>query len=167
MTLVVADSGPLRYLIVIEAVQVLPHLYARVAVPPAVVEELRHASAPTEVQSWARALPPWISIQSPVAPYRPDTLDPGESEAIALALELKADLILLDEREGRRQAVAIGLALSGTVGVLERAAERGILDLESAFQKLAATNFRIDRAYLDAALERDRRQTRRTRERDR
>jgi predicted nucleic acid-binding protein len=107
VNLVVADSGPLRYLIVIDAIQVLPRLYAQITLPPAVVEELRQSSAPSAVQAWAQALPPWISVRSPTAQHRPDSLDPGESEAIALALELGADLILLNEREGRRKAVAL------------------------------------------------------------
>ena len=167
MTLVVADSGPLRYLVAIDAVQVLPQLYARVAIPPAVVAELRHPSAPVVVQNWAQSLPTWATVLKPTAPHRPDAFDPGESEALALALELRADLILLDEREGRREAVALGLTLSGTVGVLERAAERGLLDLERAFQRLAATNFRIEPVYLEAALERDRERLRRARDRGR
>ncbi len=156
MTLVVADSGPLRYLVVIQAIGVLPILYDRVALPPAVVAELRHASAPAEVQSWARALPDWVLVRSPVSKHLPDLLDPGEAEAIGLALELRADTILLDEREGRREAAVLGLHFAGTVGVLERAAERGLLDLDMSFQRLTATNFRIDRVYLDAALKRDR-----------
>lgn len=167
MTLVVADSGPLRYLVAIEVVQVLPRLYERIAIPPAVLAELRHPSAPASVQAWSRSLPDWVTVQRPAAPHRPDAFDPGESEALALAVELRADLILLDEREGRREAVALGLTLSGTVGVLERAAERGLLDLERAFQRLAATNFRIEPVYLEAALERDRERLRRARERER
>lgn len=164
MTLVVADSGPLRYLVVIQAIEVLPVLYDRVALPPAVVAELRHPSAPAEVQSWASTLPTWIVLRTPVAKHRPDILDAGEAEAIALALELRADTILLDEREGRREASALGLHFAGTVGVLERAAERGLLDLDVAFQRLTATNFRIDRVYLEEALKRDRARVKRERD---
>jgi predicted nucleic acid-binding protein len=156
MTLVVADSGPLRYLVVIAAIHILPRLYDQVALPPAVVAELRHPSAPIDVQSWARTLPPWITVRSPATNYLPEVLDAGESEAIALAMELSADLILLDEREGRREARALGLQLSGTIGVLERGAERGWIDLDAAFQRLTATNYRIDRSYITAALERNR-----------
>ena len=53
-------------------------------------------------------------------------------------------------REARREAVRLGLAVSGTIGILERAAENGLLNLEAAFARLTATNYRIDRRYWEA-----------------
>jgi predicted nucleic acid-binding protein len=78
------------------------------------------------------------------------TLDPGEREAILLAQELQADLLLMDDRQGRQEAQRRALTVTGTLEVLERAAERGWLDLPSALTRLQATNF-----YLPALLVRD------------
>ncbi|MGE3310693.1 MAG: DUF3368 domain-containing protein [Limisphaerales bacterium] len=156
MTLIVADAGPLRYLVLIEAIDVLPALYDRVSVPPAVLRELSHPSAPPAVQAWSRSLPKWVAIRTPAVPHGADELGPGESEAIALALELRADAVLIDEIEGRRAALTLGLKIRGTVGILEMASERGLLDLERTFEKLGATNFRIDPSFLAAAIARHR-----------
>jgi predicted nucleic acid-binding protein len=156
MSLVVADTGPLRYLIAIDAIGHLPRLYPQVLVPPAVVAELRHAHAPLVVRQWAQTLPAWIEIQRPNLPHDPQRLDPGEAEALGLALQIRASVVLLDEMEARREAVRLGLSITGTVGILERMAERGLLNLEEAFSRLTATNYRIDRNYLDDALKRAR-----------
>jgi predicted nucleic acid-binding protein len=68
-------------------------------------------------------------------------LDPGEQEAILLAEELRADLLLMDDQEGRQEAERRALRVTGTLGVLERAAERGLLDLPAVLARLQATNF--------------------------
>jgi predicted nucleic acid-binding protein len=80
----------------------------------------------------------------------------GEREAIALACELKATQLLVDDRAARRIAVQRGLAITGTVGILEQAAERGLLSLPTALQTILRTNFRIDADVIRKALERDR-----------
>ena len=154
MNLVVADAGPLRYLVVIDSIHVLPRLFPRIIVPPAVVAELRHPHAPETVRRWGESLPSWIQVQRPDFTHEPRRLDAGESEAIGLALQLGASLVLLDEREARKEAVRLGLAVAGTVGILERAAEIGLLDLDAAFVRLTATNYRIDPSYLEESLRR-------------
>ena len=63
-------------------------------------------------------------------------LDPGEHDAILLALQVKADLVIMDEREGVEEARRLGLIVTGTLGVLDRAAERGLIDLPSAVASL-------------------------------
>ena len=104
--IVVADASPLNYLIQIECDTLLPKLFGKVLVPAAVIEELRHAAAPAAVGSWLSQAPPWIEVREVTA--RADTtlelLDPGEREAIQLAQEIHADLLLIDERRGRLEA---------------------------------------------------------------
>jgi predicted nucleic acid-binding protein len=70
-------------------------------------------------------------------------LGPSEREAIQLAQEQHADLLLIDERRGRAEALRRGLATTGTLGVLLAAAERGLVDAVSAYNRLMReTNFR-------------------------
>ncbi len=79
-------------------------------------------------------------------------LDRGERDTILLALHLKADLVLMDEREGVEEARNLDLLVTGTVGVLDRAAKRGLIDLAAAFTLLRNTNFRIKPSVLDRLL---------------
>lgn len=79
----------------------------------------------------------------------------GEEHAIALAIEFQTP-ILLDEKEARKVAREKGLVVIGTVGVLERAAEKGLIVLGDALTSLLKTNMRISQSLIDEALERER-----------
>jgi hypothetical protein len=79
-------------------------------------------------------------------------LDAGEAAAIALALELKADLLLMDDREGAVAARRSGFVVTGTLGALALAAERGLLNLSEAFDRLKSTNFRCPQGIMDQLL---------------
>jgi len=143
--IVVADASPLNYLIQVSCDALLQALYGRVLVPAAVIEELRHPSAPSSVSSWLRHTPDWIEVRvvSARADVALEALDPGEREAIQLAEEQKADLLLIDERQGRREARKRGIATTGTLGVLLAGGNRGIIDAEEAFHRLITqTTFR-------------------------
>jgi len=76
----------------------------------------------------------------------------GETAAIALATELNADLVLMDDRRGVAAALHRGLTVTGTLGLLARAAAQGLLDLADAFQRLKATNFRYRQDIMDLLL---------------
>ena len=98
--IVVADSGPLHYLILLDYTELLRHFYSRVVVPDAVASELSAAGAPPTVRDWILQPPSWVSVV-PVALEAVETitddLDLGERAAIALAATLGADLLLIDE----------------------------------------------------------------------
>jgi len=79
-------------------------------------------------------------------------LDIGEREAITLALELGADLILIDERDGREAALACGLRVAGTLRVLADAAAIDAVDLAQAFAALRSTSFRADPRLMELLL---------------
>jgi predicted nucleic acid-binding protein len=72
-------------------------------------------------------------------------LDAGERDAILLALELKADELIIDDMDGRREAERRKLHVVGTLGVLKLAAKHGMLDLEDALARLRTTNFHVAR----------------------
>ena len=77
-------------------------------------------------------------------------LDPGERAAIALAERVGADLILIDETEGRAEAVRRSFRVTGTLGVLRAAAEEGLIDVREVLNRLGATNFYADEGLLDS-----------------
>ena len=148
--IVIADTTPIRYLILIGAAEVLPRLYGEVVIPATVVEELTVSSAPEKVRSFVLSGPGWLrttQVSKPVERALLEVLDQGESEAIQLASEISADLLLIDEKLGRRVALARGLEIIGTVGVLQIAERRGWLDLQSSLNSLQEEGF-----YLSAAL---------------
>ena len=125
MTLVVADASPIRYLLLIDAIDLVPLTFGRLLIPGVVRGELAHPSAPTIVRTWCRSLPEWATISDPVH-LIDDPLDPGERTAISLAIEFSADVVLIDELRGRRVAERrYGLDVRGTLGVIRDAAIAG------------------------------------------
>jgi len=157
--IVVADTGPLHYLILIGQVDVLPQLFGAVAVPAIVAGELRHAHAPDAVRAWADSPPPWLAVHdNPAETASLRRLDPGERAAITLAHALGAGLLLVDDRAGAAAARGEGLRVTGTIGVLVDAARRGLIQLDAAFTALRATNFHYPPALIDAVLAEHRRQ---------
>ena len=84
-----------------------------------------------------------------------EKLDAGEREAIALALELKADLIILDDKDARLEATRRDLRVIGTLRVLEDAAQLDLIDLPIVLQKLQQTTFRASPKLLQGMLDRD------------
>jgi predicted nucleic acid-binding protein len=112
-------------------VAILHELFGNVLVPPAVDRELKHPPAGlpvVDVREYS-----FISIQQPSDNLRVAelmrSLDPGESEALALALELGIVAILMDEAAGRAAASRLGLRPVGVLGVLVRAKQRGLIGL--------------------------------------
>ena len=153
--IVVADTSPLRYLILIEHVHVLPALYGHVIVPPAVIVELNQERTPDLVKTWLSNRPAWLQVQAPMQPVtspRP-VLGAGEREALALASELSADALLMDDRDARREAQRLGVPVLGTLRVLVDASEHGLAHLSTAFDRLRQTNFRASEQLLTRLLE--------------
>ncbi len=73
--------------------------------------------------------------------------------AITIAVELHADMLLMDERRGVRAARRLGIEVTGTLGILSRAGQRGIIDLAEAFNRLKETSFRYRQEVMDQFLE--------------
>ena len=118
-----------------------------------VLAELQHPSAPQAVAIWLAHMPDWILVRSPLGISPGLGLDPGETEAISLALELQIPAILIDERRGRLAAEKFGISAVGTLNILETAHTRGFLDFEDAIARLRQTSFHINSAIIDALIE--------------
>ena len=146
--MIVADTSPLNYLILIGEIDLLPRLYQLVAIPQAVMNELRHPLAPAAVASFAENPPTWLETVKiePVEASLSGTmahLDMGEIAAISLAAAHPGALLLMDETAGRAEAARRGIRSTGTLGILRDAATSGFVDLRSAFEKLEAASFRM------------------------
>jgi predicted nucleic acid-binding protein len=135
-------------------IDLLPRLFGRVFMPDAVHKELCHPSAPPMVRDWAAGLPAWADVTQVEAidDAMPQRLGAGERAAITLALSLRADLILIDERKGTAVALGKGFDVTGTLGVLGLAARRGLIDLAESFARLKHTNFRYRQDIMDELL---------------
>lgn len=149
--IVVADTSPINYLVLIGYQDVLGELFGKVVVPEAVCEELLRESTPKLVREWMTEAPGWLEVVSVRIAVDPEleVLDPGERQAIALAEELSADLLLIDDLRGREAARARKLAVTGTIGILELADKRGLLALSDAIDRLLKTSFRISREIIE------------------
>jgi predicted nucleic acid-binding protein len=93
--LVIVDTSPLHYLVLIEQTAILPLLFGDILVPPAVVEELQRPRTPATVRTWMESPPVWLTICSPREPPVSTAmrLGAGEWEVLSLAQELHADLV--------------------------------------------------------------------------
>lgn len=154
MPIVVADAGPLHYLVLIDLAELLPRLFGKVLVPDIVCAELSRPRTPAVVRDFLSARPTWLEIvpTQGVASLPWKTLDDGERAAIALAQSVGAALILVDDRAAVAAARAHGLVATGTLGVLDVAARAGLTDLAAALDRLRATNFRCRQRVMDDLL---------------
>jgi predicted nucleic acid-binding protein len=97
--IVVCDTSPVNYLVLIDEIDLLPQLFTTVVLPAGVLAELQHPRTPSRVASWARELPPWVRVISPEGAVGDVGLGRGEAEAIAVATQIAADTALIDERK--------------------------------------------------------------------
>lgn len=155
--IVVSDTSPLSSLAVVGHLSLLQQIYGKVIVPTAVATELA-ATGAEDVRVTDVLTLTWIETQQVANQTLVETLqnerqlDLGESEAIALALELNADELLIDERLGRREAKRLGLPIIGVLGVLLVAKHRGLIPAVKPVMDdlISQAGFRIsDRLYAD------------------
>jgi predicted nucleic acid-binding protein len=148
----------LNYLVLIGRIDLVPQLFGGLSIPTVVRDELDDPMTPAAVRQWIAAPPGWLSIMPAPAATDPAlaSLDEGERAAIALAAAIKADLLLMDDRAGVAVARAQGIEVTGTLGVLDRAARRGLVELPAALAALRATNFHMRQELMDVLLAQDR-----------
>lgn len=142
--IVVADTSPLRYLILIGEIELLPRIYDEVIISDGVLSELKNDNTPEAVRDFIIDLPDWVKVghlEYPLDASLTNFLDLGESESIQLAEQLHADLLLIDERKGRAVAKQRGLNIIGTIGILLIAEQKGWVDVADAVEKLEMQDF--------------------------
>jgi len=142
---VVANSSVLIHLSRINLLNLLKDLFGKIYIPEAVYHEVvtegrgKSGADVVERANWIKTEPVRNRV---LVNYLSTELDHGESEAIVLAMELKADLILLDESEARKIARSLGLNTKGTIGVLLLAWRKGLLDdIEKVINELVSKGF--------------------------
>ncbi len=124
---------------------ILEKLYSQVIIPSSVFEELNSDFAPIKVKEWIINKPKWVEIKYIETEIDKNLviLDKGEAEAIQVAKELNADLLIIDEKLGRKTAKVFGLKIIGTIGVLALAKEKNLINIEDVLKKLEKTSFFI------------------------
>jgi predicted nucleic acid-binding protein len=149
--LVIADTGPLNYLILIGHIDLLPVLFEKVVLPTTVQSELASSKAPPLVRHWIANRPAWVEVrEAPLSQVEDASLkgiDAGEKAAIQLAVSLIADLLPMVDRKGVNAAQRKGLRVTGALGILDLAAERGLSDFAEAVEQLRQTTSEFPRFY--------------------
>lgn len=152
---VVCNTSPLQYLHQLGLLHLLPALAAKVIIPPAVAEELAVGrKAGIELPEVERL--EWIELRQPMSlaalPLITD-LGPGESQVLALALELPGSTVIVDDFLARRTAEALHIPLTGTLGVLLSAKRKGLIgEIAPVLDHLQALRFRVSQVTRTAIL---------------
>ena len=146
---VICNTSPLQYLHQTELLHLLPSLFEAVQVPSAVAAELAEGKR-RGVDLPELAGLPWVAVRSvrdrKLLPLV-TSLGNGEKEVLALGLEASDHLLVLDDRYARRHAIAAGLEVTGTLGILLLARERRLLDsVRPALDRLQRLRFRLKAA---------------------
>lgn len=154
--IVVCDTSPICYLLLIEQIQILPQLFNQITIPLAVQNELLTEQTYNQIQSWLVNPPAWVNIQTvpQLLDNLPTKLGLCEQEAISLAVSVQASLIILDDWDARQAALVQGLTVTGLLGVLYKAGTQGLLDFYNAIDRLQQTSFRASPALIQQFLER-------------
>jgi len=153
--IVISDTSVITNLVVIHHLYLLQQLYDRILIPEAVYHELADIDPPVPGTVEVQTLD-WLEVLSLRDQMMVDQLqnqsqlDPGESESIALALEIKADLLLIDERHGRAEATRLGLRITGLLGMLVEAKQRSLIPSVKLLMDalIDTSNFRVSQPLL-------------------
>ncbi len=157
--IVVSDTSPIANLIVVGQIDLLPQLFGAVVIPKMVYQELL-ANGENHSVTQTVMTAAWLEVRSVsnqlqvMILERDHRLDPGEANAIVLALELKATQLLIDERLGRTEAKRQGLRITGILGILLAAKRQGLISdiCPILNQLISEANFRISKRLYDEAL---------------
>jgi hypothetical protein len=128
--IVVSDTSPVTNLAIVGRLSLLHELYGRLLVPESVAKEIREGEG-KDLYPPFLSRTPWIEVRVVVDQHQVSQLqielDQGEAEAIALCIEVGADLLLVDERTGRNMAATRGIKTVGLLGSLVACKEKGLV----------------------------------------
>jgi len=149
--IVVSDTSPITNLAAIGQLDLLQGLYTRIIIPVAVYDEMVNVGKPVpgavEVQTLAWIQTQAVTDQQQVIAIqeREENIDLGEAEAIILSMELKAELLLMDERRGRIVATSYGLQVTGLLGVVVQAKQKDLIEAVKPLvdQLIEQADFRV------------------------
>lgn len=149
--LVISDTTPIHYLILIGEIELLRQLYGKITIPIGVIAELSVLETPATVRSWVSDPPAWVDVVSPSIgqPLPFPKLGRGEREGIALAMAVSGTILLTDDSGARTAAESYGIRVVPTIRLLSTAQELGLVDLRDALDRLRATNFRVAQSVID------------------
>ncbi|MBD2414905.1 hypothetical protein FACHB389_33820 [Nostoc calcicola FACHB-389] len=154
-SVIVADSSPLISLSIITQLQLLPQLYQRILIPPAVWDEVTVQGVGLPGSQAVSQLT-WLEIQAPeILVLEPLSIlvDRGEAEAIALAQSTPDSTVLLDDAQARRVAERLGIRRIGTLGILRKAKNAGlIVEIRPYIEQLRSNGIYIRPSLIDAVL---------------
>lgn len=153
--IIISDTSPICYLILIGQIDVLPQLFQAILIPTAVRDELLNEGADNSIRAWVSNPPNWLTVQtvSQLLGDLPANFGKGEREAISLAVTLQADLLILDDLDARIVAQKYNLTITGTLGILYGAGIAKLIDFPSAIQQLQETSFHISQTLVDQLIE--------------
>jgi predicted nucleic acid-binding protein len=130
--IIISNTSPISNLAAIGQLTLLQQLYGNIIIPPVVYQEIL-ACGSTDPGTLALQTLDWIEVIPVTNVVLVQTLetilDPGEAEAISLAVELNADRLIIDERKGRNEAIKSGLQVTGILGIVLAAKQQGIIPL--------------------------------------
>jgi len=144
--IVISDTSPILYLLLIDQIELLPRLYQTIIIPDVVRAEMQSTGAPISLREWIANPPCWLEIRPvPLAYDAPlQRLHAGERAAIILAQSLNADLLIVDDLAARQIARELDIKIIGLLGILGEAGKRNWIDFPTILKQLAeGTNFRI------------------------
>lgn len=156
--LIVSDTSPLSNLALIGELSLLQSVYPKILIPSIVEAELMRLSEIQPIIS-SQIASGWLEVQAPtdlpLLQALNQSLDPGEAAAIALAIELNADRLLIDEKLGRRISIGYGLKIRGIVGILVNAKTKGLVPaVQPILNRLVEqAGFRISQSLYDLTLQ--------------
>jgi predicted nucleic acid-binding protein len=153
--IVLCDTSPICYLILIGQIDLLPQLFQSVIIPVAVRNELLNEDAGDSIHEWIQNPPTWLNIRTipQLLLPLPNYLGAGEREAISLAVSLQADLVIIDDLDARTAAQQLNLPIIGTLGILYCAGITGLIDFPSAIAQLQQTSFHVSQTLVQQLLQ--------------
>ena len=154
---VVTNTSPQILLAKIGRLSLLTQLYNEVLIPASVLEELnaKPGDEVRQIHTFIQARKFRVQkAASNYLSYLSEDLGDGEREAIALAIETNADLVILDDREGRTIAQTSGLSVTGTIGVLVEARQRNLVsEIRPELDRLIEAGMWLDEVFYHRVLQ--------------